>query len=170
MKRRPRIYFTEAQKAEIWDRWQRGESMSSIGRSFERDSSSIHPLISRTGGFRPEPGERGPLALSLSEREEISRGLGADQSYRCIASHLGRAPSTISREVMHNGGRRAYRATKADTAAWMRAQRPKLTKLACKQGALPDSLCQASPAMVAAADRRLAEKAASGRRGETRVT
>ena len=133
MKRRRRIYFTEAQKAEIWDRWQRGESMSSIGRSFERDSSSIHPLISRTGGFRPEPRKRGPLALSLSEREEISRGLGVDQSYRCIASHLGRAPSTISREVMRNGGRRAYRATKADTAAWTRAQRPKLTKLACNK-------------------------------------
>lgn len=131
MKRRRRIYFTEAQKAAIWDRWQRGESMSSIGRSFERDSSSIHPLISRTGGFRPEPRKRGPLALSLSEREEISRGLGADQSYRCIAKHLGRAPSTISREVMRNGGRRAYRATKADTAAWMRAQRPKPSKLAC---------------------------------------
>ncbi len=137
MKRRRRIYFTEAQKAEIWDRWQRGESMSSIGRSFERDSSSIHPLISRTGGFRPAEHKRGPSALSLAEREEISRGLGAGQSYRWIARCLSRAPSTISREVARNGGRKTYRATKADAAAWTRASRPKPCKLACNK-----ALCQ----------------------------
>jgi IS30 family transposase len=133
MKRRRRIYFTESQKAEIWDRWQRGESMSFIGRSFERDSSSIHPVITRTGGFRPEPRKRRPLTLSLAQREEISRGLGAGRSYRWIAKHLGRAPSTISREVARNGGRKTYRATKADAAAWARASRPKPCKLACNK-------------------------------------
>jgi hypothetical protein len=71
---RGRIYFTEKQKAEIWDRWQRGESMSSIGRMFDRNSSSIYPLLSRTGGIRPPERKRSRLALRLSEREEISRG------------------------------------------------------------------------------------------------
>lgn len=133
MTRRRRIYFTAEQKSEIWDRWQRGESMSSIGRSFERASSSIHPLISRTGGFRPEIRKRGPATLSLSEREEISRGLGSGQSLRSISGLLDRAPSTISREVARNGGRWTYSATKVDAAAWTRASRPKPCKLACNK-------------------------------------
>jgi len=97
---RGRIYFTEKQKAEIWDRWQRGESMSSIGRMFDRNSSSIYPLLSRTGGIRPPARKRSRLALRLSEREEISRGLRAQLSLRTIACQLRRAPSTISREAM----------------------------------------------------------------------
>ena len=104
---RRRIYFTEKQKAEIWDRWQRGESMSSIGRLFDRDSSSIYPLLARTGGIRPPERRRSRLALTLAEREEISRGLRAELSLRAIARQLRRAPSTISREVRRNGGRRA---------------------------------------------------------------
>ena len=107
---RRRIYFTEKQKAEIWDRWQRGESMSSIGRLFDRGSSSIYPLLSRTGGIRPPLRRRSRRALTTAEREEISRGLGADLSFRTIARQLRRAPSTISREVRRNGGRRQYRA------------------------------------------------------------
>ena len=138
MARRRRIYFTAEQKSEIWDRWQRGESMSSIGRSFERDSSSIHPLISRTGGIRPLERKRSRLALTLSEREEISRGLGAGDSLRSIGRRLRRQASTISREVTRNGGRDDYRATTSDKAAWDRAHRPKLCKLACN----PD-LCRA---------------------------
>ena len=133
MKRRRRIYFTATQKADIWDRWQRGESMSSIGRSFNRDSSSIHPLISRTGGFRPLERKRSRLALTLAEREEISRGLGMGVTLRQIARVLSRAPSTISREVQRNGGRDKYRATTSDTAAWERALRPKPCKLACNK-------------------------------------
>ena len=62
--------FSALEKEEVWDRWQRGESMSSIGRSFDRDSSSIYPLLSRTGGIRPPPRHRSKLALTLSEREE----------------------------------------------------------------------------------------------------
>jgi hypothetical protein len=72
---RSRIFFTDKQKSEIWDRWQRGESMSSIGREFDRESSSIYPLLSRTGGIRAPQRRRSRLALSLAEREEISRGL-----------------------------------------------------------------------------------------------
>ena len=114
---RGRIYFTEQQKAEIWDRWQRGESMSSIGRMFDRNSSSIYPLLSRTGGIRLPERKRSRLALRLSEREEISRGLRAQLSLRTIARQLRRAPSTISREVRHNGGRTGYRAARSDRAA-----------------------------------------------------
>ena len=128
---RQRIYFTDKQKAEIWDRWQRGESMSSIGRLFDRNSSSIYPLLSRTGGIRPPERRRSRLALTLLEREEISRGLKAQLSLRVIARHLRRSPSTISREVCRNGGRIAYRATLSDEAAWERSVRPKLCKLAC---------------------------------------
>ena len=129
---RGRIYFTEKQKAEIWDRWQRGESMSSIGRMFDRNSSSIYPLLSRTGGIRPPERKRSGLALRLTEREEISRGLRAQLSLRTIACQLRRAPSTISREVRHNGGRTGYRAARSDRAAWERTRRPKPCKLACR--------------------------------------
>jgi IS30 family transposase len=130
MGHRRRIHFTEKQKAEIWDRWQRGESMSSIGRLFDRSSSSIYPLLARTGGIRPPERRRSRLAMTLAEREEISRGLKARLSFRSIARQLRRAPSTISREVRRNGGRRLYRATSADLAAWDRAKRPKPCKLA----------------------------------------
>ena len=87
-------------------------------------------MLSRTGGIRPAPKRRSRFALTLAEREEISRGVAAGLSIRTIASQLGRAPSTVSREVNRNGGRRWYRASKADEAAWQRAHRPKTCKLA----------------------------------------
>ena len=127
MKYRRRIYYSASQRAEIWDRWQRGESMSSIGRAFDRESSSVFSVISPTGGIRPAERRRCSRALSLGEREEISRGLSIKRSFR----QLGRAPSTISREVRRNGGRATYRATASDHAAWDRALRPKTCKLAC---------------------------------------
>lgn len=130
MKYRRRIYYS-AQRAEIWDRWQRGESMSSIGRRFDRQSSSVFSVISPTGGIRPADRKRELQALSLTEREEISRGLSIKQSLRAIACHLGRSPSTVSREVRRNGGVIGYRATTSDQAAWDRALRPKKCKLAC---------------------------------------
>lgn len=131
MKYRRRIYYSAAQRAEIWDRWQRGESMNSIGRAFDRQSSSVFSVISPTGGIRPPDRRRGKQALSLNEREEISRGLSTNKSLRSIAHQLGRAPSTISREVRRNGGPGAYRAAISDQAAWDRALRPKTCKLAC---------------------------------------
>jgi len=130
MSYRRRIYFTSEQKSEIWDRWQRGESMSSIGRLFDRDSSSIYPLLSRTGGIRPAKRIRSRLALTLVEREEISRGIVAQQSIRSMAALLGRSPSTVSREVRRNGGYNQYRAAVADERAWDQARRPKRCKLA----------------------------------------
>ncbi|RRH72290.1 IS30 family transposase [Falsigemmobacter faecalis] len=106
--------------------------MNAIGRSFDRASSSVHPLLARTGGLRPPSRVRSCQALSCSEREEISRGLHARDSLRAIAGRLKRAPSTISREVNRNGGCVAYRATSADQAAWDRPRRPKTCKLVGK--------------------------------------
>ena len=127
---RRRIYFTSEQKSEIWDRWQHGEPMSSIGRLFDRDSSSIYPLLSRTGGIRPPDRRRSRLAQTLIEREIISRGTAATRSIRSIARELCRSASTVSREVNRNGGYDHYRAADADHQAWVRARRPKLCKLA----------------------------------------
>ena len=130
MSYRRRIYFTHDQKAEIWDRWRRGESMSSIGRGFDRDSSSIYPLLSRTGGIRPPERKRSLLALTLVEREIISRGIAGSQSVRSIARELCRPASTVSREISRNGGYGKYRAVDAEDRALVRALRPKLCKLA----------------------------------------
>ncbi len=133
MKRRRRIYFTNAQKTEIWDRWQRGESMSSIGRGFDRDSSSIYPLLCRAGGIRPAVRKRSRLALTLFEREVISRGVAACHSLRSIARELCRPASTVSREISRNGGYARYRAADAENQAWVRALRPKPCKLAANK-------------------------------------
>ena len=91
-------------------------------------------MLERTGGIRPPPRCRSRLALTLAEREEISRGLMAGRSVRTIASLLDRAVSTVSREIGRNGGRAAYRASTADEAAWDRALRPKRRKLAAHPG------------------------------------
>ena len=129
MKYPTRIYYTETDKALMWDRWQKGESLNSIARLFGRSHSSIQGILARTGGIRPPPRRRSRRSLSLPEREEISRGVFAGQSLRCIATTLGRAPSTVSREINRNGGRRRYRASKADQSAWDRAHRAKSCKL-----------------------------------------
>ena len=129
MSYRRRIYFTSEQKSEIWDRWQRGESMSSIGRGFDRGSSSIYPLLSRTGGIRPPTRRRSRLALTLVEREVISRGIAALRTIRSIARDLCRPASTVSREVNRNGGYGQYRAADADHQVWVRSCRPKPCKL-----------------------------------------
>ena len=124
-----RIYYTAADKSLMWDRWQKGESLHSIARHFGRSHSSIQGVLSRTGGIRPAQRRRSRRTLTLCEREEISRGVFAGQSLRFIAAALGRAPSTVSREVQRNGGRRRYRASQADQCAWDRAHRPKSCKL-----------------------------------------
>jgi len=130
MRYRKRIKYTEEQKSEIWDRWKRGESLKAIGRVFDRPSSSIFVQLAPTGGIRPAPRKRSGIALTLSEREEISRGVAVGQSMRRIAATLDRAPSTISREVKRNGGLDRYRASRADKSAWDSAKRPKVCKLA----------------------------------------
>ncbi len=130
MKQRNDRGFSAAEMVVLWDMWQRGESQKAIGRAFGKPSSSIHFQLAPFGGIRPEPRRRSSLVLKLAEREEISRGIVAGQSMRSMASMLGRAPSTVSREINRNGGRRRYRASKADQAAWDRAHRPKRCKLA----------------------------------------
>ncbi len=122
--------LTARQKAELWERWRAGESVNEIGRALDKRASSIFDALQRQGGIYRAPRRRSPCCLTLDEREEISRGLAAGHSIREIARQLGRAPSTVSREITRNGGRRAYRAAQADRAAWKRAQRPKLCKLA----------------------------------------
>ena len=104
MVQRYRRGFTVAERTEMWDRWQRGESLRAIGRAFGKPSSSIYFQISPLGGIRPPPRRRSKLALTLAEREEISRGIVAQQSIRSMALSLGRSPSTVSREVRRNGG------------------------------------------------------------------
>ncbi len=130
MAQRYRRGLTSAQKTELWDRWQRGESLKAIGRAFGKPSSSMYCLVSPHGGIRPASRRRSRLALTLSEREEISRGIVAQQSIGSIARLLGRSPSTVSREVRRNGGPARYRAAQADARAWARARRPKRCKLA----------------------------------------
>jgi IS30 family transposase len=129
MKQRPRIYYTETDKALMWDRWQKGESLQSIAQLFGRNHSSVEGILSRTGGIRPPQRTRSRRVLSLAEREDISRGVVAGHSVRSIADLLGRSPSTISREINRNSGLQGYRASEADQAAWDRAQRPKTCKL-----------------------------------------
>ena len=130
MKQRPRIHYTESQKALMWERWQKGESLQQIAQLFDRNHSSIQPILAATGGIRPAPRCRSRLALTLAEREEISRAVVTGHSIRSIAVQLGRAPSTISREIKRNGGQACYRASQADQSAWDRGRRPKTSKLA----------------------------------------
>ena len=130
MRRRTRIYYTDAQKAFMWDRWQQGWSMHEIGRLFDRPHTSVRGRLTENGGVRPRQRKRSRLALSLAEREVISRGLASGLSMRAIALELGRHPSTVSREIGRNGGYAVYRANRAEKAAWERALRPKRCKLA----------------------------------------
>jgi IS30 family transposase len=130
MKQRTRIYYTESQKALMWERWRKGQSLQQIAQLFDRNHSSIEGILARSGGISPAPRHRSSVALTLTEREEISRALASGQSIRSIAVLLDRAPSTISREIQRNGGQSCYRASHADQAAWDRACRPKTCKLA----------------------------------------
>jgi IS30 family transposase len=129
MSRRPNIYYSDSQRALMWERWQRGESLHKIARLFDRHHSSVRRILAETGGIRPVPRRRADRVLTSAEREEISRGLMAGQSIRAVAIRLNRAPSTISREVRRNDGKENYRAGLADRRAWDCARRPKVSKL-----------------------------------------
>ena len=125
-----RSVLTDEEKAEIWRRYRGGASLRSIHQAMGRGSRTVWLFVASTGGTPPLLRTRSPLRLSLAEREEISRGLVADESCRTIARRLGRAASTVSREIVGHGGRRDYRACDADQAAWQQARRPKPGKLA----------------------------------------
>ncbi|MFF0614146.1 IS30 family transposase [Nocardia tengchongensis] len=124
-----RTPLSEAEVEEVWRRWRSGQAIKVLAREMRRHPSTVRELLKRCGGVRRPPRLRNTIRLSLAEREEISRGLAAGESLRAIARRLGRAPSTISREVAGRGGRFAYRALAADRAAWARAVRPKPTVL-----------------------------------------
>ena len=113
------------QKSDVWRRWKAGQTLHEIGRAFGKPHTSIRCLVSRHGGIAPAVRRRSLLALTLREREEISRGLASGSSIREIAKCLERAVSTVSREVARHGGRPAYRASQADGEAWQSALRPK---------------------------------------------
>ena len=164
MVQRVRRGFSMAERTEMWDRWQRGESLKAIGRAFGKPSSSIYNQLAPRGGIRPAPRRRSRLALTLSEREEISRGIVAQRSVRSMALLLGRSPSTVSREVRRNGGYDRYRAATADARAWARAHRPKRCKLAKHPPLTSRGGAEAQIELVSRADRWLVEARASRRR------
>ncbi len=122
--------FTEDERVEVWDRWEAGDANRLIGRDLGRSAASIRAFVESWGGVRPRVRRRAERHLSLTEREEISRGVAAGVSLRMVAARLGRSPSTISRELARNGGRVGYRAHRADRAALRRGRRPKPSKLA----------------------------------------
>jgi IS30 family transposase len=125
-----RTKVSAAESAELWKRWKKGEGLHAIGEALGRGHTSIAGHIRPSGGIRPPPRRRSMRALSLAEREEISRGIVAGRSVRAMARALGRSASTVSREIIRNGGSRRYRAEAADNQAWRRALRPKPCKLA----------------------------------------
>src|SRR5882724_6136485 len=122
-RKRARLSFT--QRTEIWSCWKAGQSLHEIGRAYGKPHTSIRCLLLPRGGIAPAARRRSRLALTLAEREDISRGIASGSSIREIARGLDRAVSTVSREVTRHGGRPAYRAHDADSQAWESALRPK---------------------------------------------
>src|SRR5229473_2087056 len=115
---RKRREYSAAERRELWDRWKGGESISDIARALDRAPGTIHCTIRQHGGVVPRERRRSRFALTVCEREEISRGVAAGESARRVAARLGRSPSTVTRELARHGGRRRYRAGEADGRAW----------------------------------------------------
>jgi IS30 family transposase len=130
MPRGPRWRWTPAELNALWVRWKAGDTFDAMGQAFGCSLFTSYDLIRRSGGVPPRPRRRSPRVLSTQEREEISRALAARESLRAMARRLGRAPSTISREIRRHGGATHYRATTADRRAWRQARRPKRCRLA----------------------------------------
>ncbi|WP_406229456.1 IS30 family transposase [Nocardia sp. NBC_01009] len=124
--------FSVDQQNLIWDLHRRGESIREIERVLGETMPRIRRFLRESGGIRPVPRTRRIGHITAGEREEISRGIAADDSARTIAEKLGRSPSTISREIARNGGRAEYRALDADAAAYVRARRPKASILCAR--------------------------------------
>ena len=122
-------WFTAAFKTEVWRRWRDGENCADIARALGTYPGPLHRLLRQRGGVA-HLRYRSARALSLSEREEISRGICAGDSIRAMGQRMGRAPSSISREIARHGGQGGYRALAADRQAWRNAQRPKPCRLA----------------------------------------
>jgi DNA-binding CsgD family transcriptional regulator len=130
MARTGRPGLSAEQKRELWIRWKGGQSLSDIGRALGKHAGSVFGVLQAKGGIAPPLRQRSARALTLEEREEISRGLVAGLSLRQIAAQLGRSPSTVSREIGRNSGCLKYRAMAADGRSWQQASRPKPCLLA----------------------------------------
>ena len=122
--------LSDEDRAALWRMWHQGRSLHHIARTLSVKAPSVHLFLQKHGGIEPPRRTRAARVLSVHEREEISRGIGAGKSQRQIGRELGRSPSTISREIARNGGAERYRAQLADQAAWNRARRPKCCRLA----------------------------------------
>src|SRR5271156_896885 len=133
MRQGKRFGLSALQKSDLWRRWKAGQSLHEIGRAFGKSHSSIRCVVSLHGGFVPAVRRRSLLALTLPEREDISRGIACGSSFRKIAQLLDRAVSTASREVARHGARPEYRANKADEQAWKSALQPKPCLLAIQE-------------------------------------
>src|SRR5579859_801501 len=125
-----RFGLSEVEKRDVWNRWKAGQTLHEIGRDYDKPHTSIRAVLLPRGGIPPIVRRRSRLALTLAEREDISRGIASGSSIREVASHLERAASTVSREIARHGGRPAYRAHDADRQAWVSALRPKRCMLA----------------------------------------
>lgn len=151
--RLPRL--TSEEKTELWARSRAGESLSDIARALRRVPGTVFHVVRGRGGIAPTPRRRSRLALSAQDRKEISRGLVRGDSFRALGRQLGRAPSTISREVQRHGGCLAYRAGHADVEAWRRA--PEALPLAsCATSSSPRRR-KVGGGLVTTADRRMAQ-------------
>ena len=134
--RKRRQAFTRDELRDLWSLWKTGHTLRDIGDALERPWHSLHAVIRRAGGMVPRERKRSERSLRLSEREEISHGLASDESLRCIARRLGRAPSTISREIRRHAPEAGdYRALEAEAHALQRGERSKRCKLS-SNGAL----------------------------------
>jgi len=121
--------LSDTERSEIQARIAAGETHWETAEAVGCSTKSVQRLLAKTGGLRLRAAPRSSLRLSLCEREEISRGLRAGESYRAIAQRLGRAPSTVSREVAAYGSRSGYRAWRAERRAIQASRRPKVPKL-----------------------------------------
>ena len=130
MRRGMRFGLSAIEKRDVWGRWKAGQSLHEIGRAFDKPHSCIRAVLLPRGGIAPALRRRSRWALTMAEREDISRGIASGSSIREIARGLDRAASSVCREVARHGGRPAYRAQDADQQAWVSALRPKSCLLA----------------------------------------
>jgi IS30 family transposase len=156
IEQKPRGLSAE-QKAELWKRWKAGQSLNEIGRALGKDHVVIHFVLARHGGIAPPTRRRSPRALTLAERENISRGIASGCSMRIIAQGLRRPPSTVSREVARHGGGAQYRASVADQQTWEWALRPKSSVLATHRKLQELVASKTDAGLVAETDFRMAE-------------
>src|SRR5262245_34157839 len=112
-----RFGLSSIEKRDVWSRWKAGQTLHEIGRAYGKPHNSIRAVLLPRGGIPAVARRRSRLALTLAEREDISRGTASGSSIREIASGLDRAASTVCREVARHGGRPAYRANEADPSA-----------------------------------------------------